>query len=177
MQERTKVTEKKVQEKETKVKTIYISGKIGESQLSATTIEKFKTAEDKLLNEGWDVCNPTSPAFQYDAQTTIAESERDYRESGFGVFNWYAWLLMYDLHMLAVCDAIYMLEDWQESPGATAEYAYAKACGKEIIYAGEASGPLVTIDQAVCAFGESNPRFAQLMGSFERYLRKKYQSD
>ena len=36
---------------------------------------------------------------------------------------------------------------------------------------------LITIDQAVRGFGESNPRFAQLMGSFERYLRKKYQSD
>ena len=49
-------------------------------------------------------------------------------------FDWYAWLLLWDMHALALCDAIYMLKDWKESNGATAEYYFAKACGKEIIF-------------------------------------------
>ena len=32
------------------------------------------------------------------------------------------------------CDALYVLDDWQESKGAQAEVAYAKMAGKEIIY-------------------------------------------
>jgi hypothetical protein len=40
-------------------------------------------------------------------------------------------------NIVAPCDAIYMLSDWRDSPGATSEHAYAKACQKEIIYENE----------------------------------------
>ena len=37
--------------------------------------------------------------------------------------------------MIEACDAVYMLDNWQDSPGAMREHAYAGATGKGIIYA------------------------------------------
>jgi len=117
-----------------KQKLIYISGKMGEKRLSKATVRKFEVAQEKLLNEGWVVINPASPVFQRSAQKHVEIEEKKWQDLKFGEFDWYAWLLLWDMHSLALCDAIYMLKDWQESPGATAEYYYAKACKKEIIF-------------------------------------------
>ena len=35
---------------------------------------------------------------------------------------------------ISACDAVYMLEDWSDSPGARAEHQFALDHGKEIIY-------------------------------------------
>lgn len=113
---------------------VYISGKIGEKTLSKATIDKFKVAQDRLLDQGWNVINPASPKFQYKAKLEVAEEEAKWREFKDAEFDWYAWLLLWDMHCLALCDAIYMLSDWQDSGGATAEYYFAKACGKEIMF-------------------------------------------
>jgi hypothetical protein len=115
-------------------KMIYISGKMGEKRLSKNTIEKFHVAQQKLLDEGWDIINPASPQFQKCAQKHVRIEEEKWKELEHGSFDWYAWLLLWDMHSLALCDAIYMLRDWKESPGATSEYYYAKACGKDIIF-------------------------------------------
>ena len=117
-----------------KQRLIYISGKMGEKVLSATTIEKFRVAQDRLVREGWAVINPTSEQFQKDAQKHVRIESKKWQDLEFGEFDWYAWLLLWDMHSLALCDAIYMLADWHDSPGATAEHAYAKACKKEIVY-------------------------------------------
>ena len=117
-----------------KQKIIYISGKMGEKVLSEATVKKFEVAQEKLLSEGWAVINPASDAFQRDAQMHVKIKEKKWQKLDHGEFDWYAWLLLWDMHSLALCDAIYMLSDWQDSPGATAEYYYAKACGKEIIF-------------------------------------------
>ena len=117
-----------------KQKLIYISGKMGEKVLSKATIKKFEVAQDKLVSEGWAVINPASPVFQRDAQKHVKIEEKKWQDLEFGEFDWYAWLLLWDMHSLALCDAIYLLKDWQDSPGATAEYYYAKACGKEIYF-------------------------------------------
>ena len=119
-----------------KQKMIYISGKIGEKKLSAATIRKFEVAQNRLLEEGWAVINPASESFQLNAQKHVRIEEKKWQDLKCGEFKWYNWLLLWDMHMLAICDAIYMLKDWQDSPGATAEYYYAKACGKEIMYEG-----------------------------------------
>ena len=116
-----------------KQKLIYISGKMGEKVLSDTTIKKFDVAQEKLFGEGWTVINPASPVFQRNAQRHL-KKEKKWQKLNHGEFDWYAWLLLWDMHSLTLCDAIYMLKDWQDSPGATAEYYYAKACGKEIIF-------------------------------------------
>ena len=116
------------------MKLIYISGKMGEKVLSEATVKKFEVAQEKLLNDGWTVINPASPVFQRNAQKHVRIEEKKWQDLEFGEFDWYALLLLWDMHSLALCDAIYMLKDWQDSPGATAEYYYAKACGKEIIF-------------------------------------------
>ena len=115
-------------------KIVYISGKMGEKKLSPITVKKFKDAQDMLVNEGLAVINPASPQFQKDAHHHVAIEEKKWQQLEFGEFDWYAWLLLWDLHSIALCDAIYMLADWRNSPGATSEHAYAKACKKEIIY-------------------------------------------
>ena len=117
-----------------KQKLIYISGKMGEKRLSAKTIGKFAGAQERLLEDGWVVINPASAAFQREANKHVRIEEAKWQELDFGAFDWYAWLLLWDMHNLALCDAIYLLRDWRDSPGATAEFFYAKACGKEILY-------------------------------------------
>ena len=117
-----------------KQKLIYISGKMGEKILSEETVKKFEVAQNKLVHEGWAVINPAWPAFQRSAQKHVKIEEEKWQKLDHGEFDWYAWLLLWDMHSLALCDAIYMLKDWEDSPGATAEYYYAKSCGKEIVF-------------------------------------------
>lgn len=115
-------------------KLIYISGKMGEKVLSMDTVKKFKKAQDRLAKEGWAIINPASRKFQRDAQKHVEVEGKKWVDMEFGYFDWYAWLLLWDMHSLALCDAIYMLKDWKQSPGAMTEHAYAKACKKKIIY-------------------------------------------
>lgn len=122
---------------EEKQKLIYISGKMGEKRLSKATVAKFEKAQNKLLDEGWAIINPANPKFQREAQEHVRIEEKKWMKLDHGEFDWYAWLLLWDMHMLALCEAIYMLSDWRDSPGATAEYYYAKACKKEVIFEDE----------------------------------------
>lgn len=39
-----------------------------------------------------------------------------------------------DLHLMDLCEAVYMLKGWQESKGANREYGYALAKDKIIIF-------------------------------------------
>ncbi len=99
-------------------KSIYISGKI--TGLSKEEYRaKFDQAERKLRHEGFLVFNPTDPSW-----TNYFEE----RKSPYEVILWH------DLRKLMECDAIYMLDNFLESKGAKAEFAYAIATGKEIIY-------------------------------------------
>lgn len=114
---------------------IYISGKMGEKRLSEATREKFAQAEERLKAEGWDPINPATDEYQDFMQSVLAEAFEDWDDSGIeGEWNEYAEMLMHDLRIISLCDALYMLADWKQSPGATAEHAYAKALGKEIRY-------------------------------------------
>ena len=111
-------------------KKIYISGKMGEKVLSQETIEKFARAEEQLRTKGCDcVHNPACESFQ--------EALHDYLAYGNNGENKDAAILLFDMGCIARCDAIYMLRDWKESPGARAEYYYAKAIGLEIIHEDE----------------------------------------
>lgn len=119
-------------------KVIYISGKMGEKVLSEKTIAKFNAAQARLENKGWEVVNPASAEFQREAERVVTMEEVRWRNENIdGDFDWYSYTLLFDLHIVAPCDAIYMLSDWRDSPGATSEHAYAKACQKEIIYENE----------------------------------------
>lgn len=101
-----------------KRKTVYISGKISglpEREYMAL----FRSAEVKLKAQGFSVFNPT------DTSWTKWFRERQ---------SPYAEILWHDLRKVMECDAIYMLDNFLESKGAKAEFAYAIATGKEIIY-------------------------------------------
>ena len=86
---------------------IYIAGKItGEENYR----QKFKAAQDELEARGQRVMNPAilPPGFDYE----------DYMRICFA--------------MIDVCDAVYFLADWRDSPGATREHEYASRLGKVI---------------------------------------------
>jgi len=92
-------------------KKVYISGKM--SGLSEDEFKSlFKEAEVKLIEEGYDVVNPC---------------EIDYIPED------YAGQFLTALEALSKCDAIYMLDNWEDSNGAKSEYWFAKGMGLKFI--------------------------------------------
>lgn len=110
---------------------IYISGKVGEETISETTRKKFERIQKMLEREGYQVFNPTSVKHINHLKFSINQRRRflQYRN----VSN-YTEILRMDISELAKCDAIYMLPDFLDSPGAKAEHAFAIACKKQIFY-------------------------------------------
>lgn len=72
----------------------------------------FRAAEMKLKEGGHNVANPAD--LDLDGLT---------REQMLNVY----------LAFLDLCDAIYLLDDWEESCGANREYGYAIATGKLVL--------------------------------------------
>ena len=103
---------------------VYISGKIGEEVLSEATRRKFANAETYL--KGWDfeVFNPTTSGLGKMAEESAARNGTDF----------YTEIMKLDLAELRKCDAIYMLRDWQDSPGAIKEHAEADIMGLAVWY-------------------------------------------
>lgn len=88
---------------------VYISGAITND---FNYKEKFKQAEEKLLKMGHAVLNPTviPPIFSHKEHMHI------------------------DYAMIDICDALYMLKDWESSKGAKVEYRYAIENKKKIYF-------------------------------------------
>lgn len=103
---------------------VYISGKIGEEVLSKATREKFARAEKMLQSRGFETFNPTTSGFG-----RLAESKAKLEGTTF-----YEEIMMLDLQQVKACDAIYMLPDFLDSPGAKAEHALAIAMKKQVYY-------------------------------------------
>lgn len=92
---------------------VYIAGKItGENR--ASVAEKFTSAMGKLKSAGH---LPFNPSVLPDYEDVDHE---DYMHVCFA--------------MIDICDAIYMLKDWQTSAGARAELQYAALGRKKIMY-------------------------------------------
>ena len=114
------------------MKRIYISGKIGEEELSSATIQKFRDAESALLLR-FDVFNPCDERWQ---RTLRREYEHDslvqspWLTAKFPDF--YSYALLRDMMVISTLDAICLLPDWRQSKGARAELAFAQATGKKI---------------------------------------------
>lgn len=86
---------------------VYIAGKInGDPNYK----EKFRKAEEHLEQMGFDVVNP-------------AELPEGYEK---------CWYMPKCLQLMALCDRIYFLPDWEESEGAKIEMAYAKYIEKPV---------------------------------------------
>lgn len=95
---------------------IYIAGKItGESESSVQN--KFFSAKADLIKKGHKVMSPAVLSGNQDFE------HEDYMHICFA--------------MIDVCDAVYMLKDWQTSKGARMELQYAADHRKEIFYEDE----------------------------------------
>ena len=112
---------------------VYISGKIGEEVISDKTREKFARAERMLLECGKfvEVFNPTDADWQENLRRTY---DYAYKTTDGGMMDRYTFYLMKDLQKLAFYKTVYMLEDWKQSPGATAEYHTAMAMKKRMFF-------------------------------------------
>ena len=114
---------------------VYISGKIGEEVVSEATRQKFAKAEEMLKAKGYEVFNPCDERWQ---NTLKREYENDqYVNSAWliGEFpDFYAYVLLRDLMVLSTKDAVYMLDDWMDSPGSATERRFAMATGKTILF-------------------------------------------
>lgn len=95
---------------------IYIAGKI--SGLNREdVIKKFEAAQKSLSKKGHQVFIPcVLPAYE-------EVSHEDYLHICYAIID--------------VCDAVYMLSDWQQSEGALLEYNYALKNKKKIIFQNE----------------------------------------
>ena len=112
---------------------VYISGKIGEEQLSEATRQKSARAEIMLRSKGFEVFNPTTSGFGAYAEEFVKNYNKCLPES-MCRRKWYDQILLMDLDAVATCHAIYLLDDWQDSDGANTEYSYAMAIGKKILF-------------------------------------------
>ena len=92
---------------------IYIAGKISGVNRE-DVIEKFEAAQKTLVAKGHQVFIPSVlPAYE-------EVSHEDYLHICYA--------------MIDICDAVYMLSDWQQSKGARMELQYAADHRKEILY-------------------------------------------
>lgn len=109
---------------------VYISGKIGEEVISEATRQKFAKAEKMLRAKGYEVTNPTSDKCQILVRLSMKNEEKLGYKGDF-----YSFALITDLVSIwRDCDAVYMLEDWEKSPGANAEHSFAMATGKKMLW-------------------------------------------
>lgn len=103
---------------------VYISGKI-----TGTTdyMERFKRTEDALSMRGFTVVNPARVNAQLPEGTP------------------YGCYMEVSLAILKYCDAIYMMDGWEDSVGAKTELDYAKRNKKMIVYQSDGSVPLIKL--------------------------------
>ena len=96
------------------LKKVYISGPITGTKDYLERFERIETALG-LVHQGVEVINPAKVNANLPESTTWEEYMR------------------ISLCMLGMCDGIYMMEGWQQSRGATLEYAYAKGMGITVL--------------------------------------------
>lgn len=113
---------------------VYICGKIGGLKVSEEVKARFDRAEKEVKRmcqdpvEGVQVVNPASYGWQ---QYLVAE------RMIWQPKNEYAFVLARDIKALADCDALYLLDGWEDSPGARVEKAFAEAAGISVWREGE----------------------------------------
>ncbi len=98
---------------------VFISGKIGEEVISDPTRKKFDRVERSLLSNGYEVENPVSDSYQI--ALNISHKSKKPAE-----------IIMFNLHLLSDCDAVYMLDDWDQSSFANLMLDFARIAGKEV---------------------------------------------
>lgn len=111
------------------MKLIYVSGPYtarNGRQLKENVADANRCAE-RLYERGWAVITPHKNNYKLELHTGNA-----------------ATFLMADFEMINRCDAIFMMNRWEESPGAKAEYWFAYAIGMDI-YMEEEGYPCIEV--------------------------------
>lgn len=90
---------------------IYLSGPISNNP---NHIADFESAEEDLKHQGHEVINPVLLGYAYPNLT-------------------YAEYMKIDLALLEMCDAIHMLDGWEDSTGAKLEFHVAMVWKKQIV--------------------------------------------
>ena len=102
-------------------KSIYIAGRM--SGMPNNGYDAFINKAVHLRGAGWEVQSPA----EMDVAAGLQADEAFTR-------TYYMQAARRDLAAIKTCDAIYMLEGYEESPGACWEWAYAKELGLTIYY-------------------------------------------
>lgn len=88
---------------------VYISGAITGTD---DYIERFEQAEQKLIEQGFDVINPV----RVNSGLPKSSTHSDYMHISFALID--------------LCDAVYSMPGWKKSTGACMEFGYGVAKGK-----------------------------------------------
>lgn len=105
---------------------VYISGKIGQEDITPDIRDKFLKAQRAVEAQGQEAFNPTDPDWQKDLRKGY---ERDKVLQPYGdKVSFYAYCLLRDLMVLATCDAILLL-DVKDSLGSFTEWTFSNAIG------------------------------------------------
>lgn len=96
---------------------IYISGPISGRSVRSRWLD-FEQKVADLYAQGWAPVNPISLF-----SMAVPYTHEQY--------------MKVDLAILMQCDAIYMMDGWEDSAGCMAEYGVARAAGIPIIFEGE----------------------------------------
>ena len=102
---------------------VYISGKITDLQIEEA-FKIFERAELIISANGYIPVNPMKVNKHTEGKT------------------WEEYMLD-DIRVLFDCEAIYMLDNWEESTGARIEYQIAKELGMQIIFEEEQNSDVV----------------------------------
>jgi len=86
----------------------------------------FFLAQHYLEEAGWEVINP--------AEEDVEKILKAAYESKSPVVLEVKAIALRDSKVLSECDAIFMLEDFKKSDGATAEYSFARWIGLKVFY-------------------------------------------
>lgn len=112
---------------------LYIAGKIGEEVISEATRKKFLKVKHRLEEMGHRVFDPTDPWWQTNLNNCY-ETDRWCNTWINETIKKYDYILLRDLAVIATVDAVFMMKDHNESPGASVEEEYARVIKKPLFY-------------------------------------------
>lgn len=112
--------------KKKRLPKIYIAGKYSSKNDLKSEIQdniyKARQSQVKLYTLGWNVFCPHQMTANFDDYTIVNPK-----------LNYEFWMKI-DQEWLAMCDAIFMLKDWENSSGSVREHEYARQHNLKIFY-------------------------------------------
>lgn len=113
------------------LKTIYIAGAM--RGIRYFNFPAFDAARDSLIEQGWNVISPADLDREIGFDETAFPDDYDWIDLKKANFNLND-AIDRDVEALKRCDAIYMLQGWENSKGANAEKALAEWMGLDVLY-------------------------------------------